>query len=387
MATGIRKRGSSYEASVYLKREERKLRRTFPTLAAAKAWRAEAQTAAHRGALRAPSPTTVREAWAEWYAGALAGIVRNASADSYKPSALRAYETAMRLRVVDEIGGIRLVDVRRPDLQHLADELLAAGASASVIAKTFLPLRAIFTRAVDAEIVAVNPCDGIKLPAVRSTRDRALGVAEAEALLVAVPNRDRALWATAMFAGLRLGELQALRVNAIDLASGVIRVEKGWDAKQGEIEPKSAAARRRVPIAAVLRDYLAEHLIESGRRDGEFAFGRTPNLPFGHSAVQRRADRSWRDAGLARVTPYECRHTFASLMIAAGVNAKALSTFMGHSTIAITLDLYGHLMPGSEAEAAGLLDGYVAAQRESAAEAARSAGTGAFSGAPLAHGA
>lgn len=57
---------------------------------------------------------------------------------------------------------------------------------------------------------------------------------------------------------------------------------------------------------------------------------------------------------------HEARHTFASLMIAAGVNAKALSTFMGHSSIQITLDRYGHLMPGSEEEAAGLLDAYLA---------------------------
>ena len=71
-------------------------------------------------------------------------------------------------------------------------------------------------------------------------------------------------------------------------------------------------------------------------------------------------------------------------MIAASVNAKALSTFMGHSTISITLDLYGHLMPGSEAEAAALLDSYVTAQRESATDAARRAGTGAISGASLA---
>ena len=47
-------------------------------------------------------------------------------------------------------------------------------------------------------------------------------------------------------------------------------------------------------------------------------------------------------------------------MIAAGVNAKALSTFMGHANIGITLDLYGHLMPGSQAEAADLLDAYLA---------------------------
>jgi integrase len=72
-----------------------------------------------------------------------------------------------------------------------------------------------------------------------------------------------------------------------------------------------------------------------------------------------RADKAWKAAKLERITLHECRHTFASLMIAAGVNAKALSTYMGHANISITLDKYGHLMPGNEAEAAGLLDAYL----------------------------
>lgn len=62
-------------------------------------------------------------------------------------------------------------------------------------------------------------------------------------------------------------------------------------------------------------------------------------------------------AGLTdRLRLHQARHAYASFMIAAGVNAKALSTFMGHSSIKVTFDLYGHLMPGTEAEAAALLD-------------------------------
>ncbi len=53
---------------------------------------------------------------------------------------------------------------------------------------------------------------------------------------------------------------------------------------------------------------------------------------------------------------HECRHTFASLMIAAGVDAKVLSTYMGHASVMITLDRYGHLFPGNEEDAAVLLD-------------------------------
>ena len=60
-----------------------------------------------------------------------------------------------------------------------------------------------------------------------------------------------------------------------------------------------------------------------------------------------------------RITLHECRHTFASLMIAAGVNAKALSVYVGHASVMVTFDLYGHLMPGNEAEAAELLDDFL----------------------------
>jgi integrase len=91
----------------------------------------------------------------------------------------------------------------------------------------------------------------------------------------------------------------------------------------------------------------------------------------------RRANRRWKRADLVGISLHEARHTYASFMIAAGVNAKALQTFMGHANIAVTLDLYSHLMPGSEAEAAGLLESFLAR----AAGTAVAEPTGAQSGA------
>ena len=166
---------------------------------------------------------------------------------------------------------------------------------------------------------------------------------EAEALIAAVPVGDRAIWATAMYAGLRRGELRALRVEDVDLASGVIRVERGWDEREGEIQLKSNAGRRKVPISADpprLPDRASWPATERGWLRS------ASSGPFDPGKLTRRADRAWEAAGLARITLHECRHTFASLMIAAGVNAKALQTFMGHANISITLDRYGHLMPG-----------------------------------------
>jgi len=138
-----------------------------------------------------------------------------------------------------------------------------------------------------------------------------------------------------------------------------VRVERSWDAKEGFIEPKSAVGRRTVPIASVLRDYLVEHRVKAAHTE-VLVFGKSAGVPFSPTAIRERSAAAWKVAELAPITLHESRHTFASLMIAAGVNAKALSTYMGHANISITLDRYGHLMPGNEAEAAGMLDAYLA---------------------------
>ena len=106
--------------------------------------------------------------------------------------------------------------------------------------------------------------------------------------------------------------------------------------------------------------YAANQRLGSGRVAG-LAFGTTAEKPFAPSAVWRRARRAWTQAGLSPIGLHEARHTFASLMIAAGVNAKALATYMGHSSVTITFDRYGRLMPGNEGEAGALLDAYLAA--------------------------
>ena len=160
------------------------------------------------------------------------------------------------------------------------------------------------------------------------------------------------MWATAIYAGLRRGELAALRREDIDLATGLICVERSWDPREGAVAPKSKAGRRKVPIAAALRDRLAEHLIDapSGR------------VFTGLRGAYDRGRKAAEVAGVEAPTLHECRHGYASVMIAAGVNVKALSTFMGHANIGITLDQYGHLLPGAEDEAAVLLDAFLARQ-------------------------
>jgi len=124
-----------------------------------------------------------------------------------------------------------------------------------------------------------------------------------------------------------------------------------------------------VPLLAVLRDHLDEHKLRSGGDGEQLVFGRSATLPFAPTATDKRAQRSWKAAGLTPITLHECRHTFASLLIDAGANPKAVQTFMGHSKIQTTFDTYGHLMPGSHDEVRERMDAYLlSAQARTEAE-------------------
>lgn len=345
-----------YQAQVYSARDRRTIRKTFSTVTEARAWRAEAHVALRGGIMRASTRTTLAEAGADWVAAAKTGVVRTRSGEVYKPSALRGYEEALRTKVLPELGHLRLSAVTRNTVQNLVDRLVAEGRAPSTVRNAVLPLRAIYGRATNRAEVAVNPTLGLLLPALRTTRDRVAPPAEANALIAALPVADRALWATALYSGLRRGELQALDWRDVDLNGRLLCVERSWDPIAGPIGPKSRSGRRRVPVTEGLRTELLAHRLRQGRGGLGFVFGAVPGRPFDAPAALQRARAAWRRAGLEPVGLHECRHTYATFMIAAGVNVKALSAYMGHSTITVTLDRYGHLLPGSEGEAAALLE-------------------------------
>jgi integrase len=364
MATGITERrhngGVSYQAAVWDAQHSKRIRKTFPTRTAAKQWRTDAMSALRAGTLAEAKPkTTVREACDQWLKDARAGIVRRGrDGEEYKAGTLRRYRQALELRVYPELGTAPFYMVRRVHVQDLVDRLVAQGAAPATIATTVRALAAVYGRAVHRDELQISPTREVKIPTVRNGRERFATREEAASLLAAVPDRDRAIWATAFYAGLRRGELQALRWADVDLKAGVIHVLRSWDPETGPGDTKSRN-RRKVPIVGVLREHLAAHRLRQPH-GAVLAFGHD-GRPFHSEAMQQRADKAWETGGLERLTPHECRHSYASLMIAAGVNAKALSTYMGHASITETLDRYGHLMPGNETEAAALMDDYLSA--------------------------
>jgi integrase len=162
-----------------------------------------------------------------------------------------------------------------------------------------------------------------------------------------------------MLAGLRRGEIPALEWSDVNLKRGILQVHRSYDPTADTFgRPKSKHGIRTVPITAALTPHLADHALRSGRRTG-LVFGRTSSTPLDTRRLQVRADEAWRAADLPRVTLHACRHLYASMSIAAGVNAHALCRSMGHSSIAVTFDLNGHLFPGNESKAAALLDAFL----------------------------
>jgi len=344
----------TFKAQVYDAAAGKRITKSFPNVTAARQWRQDAAAALRAGTLTADRGPTLSEAAGDWLDAATAGIVRTRSGEPYKPSAIRGYRHVLRTRVLPVLGHERLRDLTLPQLQRFVDRLAADGLAAATITTTITPLRAIYRRARQLGVVHANPTAGLSVPAVNRRQTRFATADQVEAMLARLGDaRDRAVWATALYAGLRRGELMALRRDDVDLATGVIRVERGWDDCEGEVPPKSKHGRRKVPIPAALRDRLAEYLID-GPEAGRIFVGVRDAYDRGRAAAEA--------AGFEPPTLHECRHGYAALMIAAGVNVKALSTFMGHAGIGITLNQYGHLLPGAEDEAAGLLDALLARQ-------------------------
>jgi len=138
----------TYQANVWSARDGGRIFRTFPTLAAARLWRADAQVGLRMGTMRAGKSPTLREAAEAWLEGARRRTIRNRSGHVYKPSVLRGYEAALTARVLPELGGVRLSAIRRVDVQDLADRLCADGLDPSTVRNALMPLRTIFRRAL-----------------------------------------------------------------------------------------------------------------------------------------------------------------------------------------------------------------------------------------------
>lgn len=352
----------TYQANVWDNRSRRRIRRSFPTLAAAKKWRRDALTALEHGDVAAVTPTTTRTvavALSELLAGMEDGTVLDRSGRRYRPATIRGYAEASAKDIAPRIGHLRLTEVRRSDTQALVDALHARGLAGSTVRNKLDPLRVVFRRALQDDEVTRSPVEKLRYPALATTAREIANPERVGQLLDALPAGERAAWSTAFYAGLRVGELRALRWRHVDFEAGRIHVVAGWDDQAGEQATKTVAGTRTIPLVGRLRADLARHKLATGRQADDLCFGRTASSAFVRSTLRSRALAAWGPAALDPLTPHEARHTCASYLAAAGLSPKEAQTAMGHADIRTTLNVYAKAVPGWEQGATAKLDAYL----------------------------
>lgn len=301
------------------------------------------------------------------------------AATKLKPRTLLSYRQCYDRHVLPALGTRRIAAVTSSDVEKWVVDLHASGLSPATVRNTFVALNKVFRYAVRHQLVAANPCTGTELP--RATGEAVfkphfLTPIEVEAV-AAVLDEHPPYGLVVRFAagtGLRAGELAALQVHDINLMRREVlvrrtvqRVRGGWVVG----EPKSARSTRNVPLLSgeLLADlvaYLGEHPerhrpeapLWPGRGVGSHALDW--ERPFDHQSFYRWYFKpACARAGLTDVRFHDLRHSYASMLLAAGVEVYKVSRWMGHANISTTDSIYAHLYPGDHSADAERLASYL----------------------------
>jgi integrase len=318
-----------------------------------------------RGAGVRTTEETFGSLWERWLAAARSGAISKRGGEAYAKRTLDLYEVNVSRHVLADYGARPAASLTAQDWQLLVDELHRGGDDHAPLARNSLQvlmsaLGAVYRWACapTRAYLTANTVRGLEMPARdEKGRERIAPPVEAQQLLEALGASrgcypcDTLDFALALYAGLRNCEREPLDWRWIDFDRGRMHVRRS----------KTKAGIRTLPIIKALRPILMREWLRQGKPTaGRVVVGPNGGAP-DYEKQRRRVGKAWTAAKLERITPHECRHTFASYAIASGLNAKAVTVLLGHSSIQITFDRYGHLFPGHEDEAAARLDDYLAA--------------------------
>ncbi len=271
-----------------------------------------------------------------------------------KPSSFRPVEIAWRLYVEPAWGAMPVSEIRKTAVQQWVSDLRVGDEnavparkpkSATVVIRAYGVLAAILDDAVDDRRLLSNPARGVNLP--RKARKAHVYLSHEQVHALAAASKYPALMLTLAYCGIRWGEAVALHVKDLDMLKRRLRIEENAVEVGAKIEvgtPKNHK-RRTVPFPRFLSEPLARQCEGKGREDLLFP---GPDGGYLRSARVHEDNHSWfagavKRAGVPRITPHDLRHTAASFAVSAGANVKAVQKMLGHSSAAMTLDVYADL--------------------------------------------
>lgn len=361
---GVTKRGPGRYRARYRAPDGRERSRTFKKESEARRWRTAQRRSTDVGG---------------WVDPTLGRISFERFAEDYWVPSLHHLRTRSRElnvgvlhnHLLPRFGAWPVAKITPSDVKgYLADDLAEGRYSISAVRRHVMVLSLVLDAAVADGRIGRNPVKGIKLPADRPRPMRFLTPDEVAGLADAIGLHYRPLVLTAAYVGPRFGELAGLRLDRVDLLRNTIRVDQQLieDAKGAQLfaEPKTAAAVRSVMVPATLVEILGEHFAIAPVQLSRLAFptvtGRPMRATNFHKVWRRAVSAAGFDDGpLDRLTFHELRHTAAALAIAQGAHPLAIKERLGHSSVSVTLDRYGHLFPSLDESLATGLDGVLSA--------------------------
>lgn len=290
-----------------------------------------------------------------------------------RPSTHLRYGYDIRLHLIPGLGRHQLSKLRAQDVQALYTSKLDQGYASSSVQHIHVALHDALNDAVRLGLIVRNVADMVKPPRIIKHEMAILSEEQARTLLATVAgDRLEALIVLALATGMREGELIALRWGDVDLDDASLQVRRTlqctaegyrWE------DAKTTHSRRRIALPATVVEALRRHRLHQleerllvgeawedldlvfsnqiGRRLSQFMFKAFPRAWFGR--LLKRAE-------LPKIRFHDLRHTAATLLLARGINPKVVSEMLGHSSVSVTLNLYGHVTPHMQREAAATMD-------------------------------
>jgi integrase len=302
---------------------------------------------------------TVKQAGELW--------LKKCEAEELERSTLEHYRSHVRLHIEPLIGRLKLSQLNAPTVRSFEDSLRERGRSKAMVRKIVRSLGTLLAEAQERGMIVRNPVHELRRRRKRKgdkrERDNAkpkVGVDmptpdEIRRFIHALDDRWRPLLLTAVFTGLRASELRGLRWQDIDLDAGKLEVHQRADRFNKIGSPKTAAARRMVPLPPMVINTLREWQPRCPKKDGKLwlAFPNTSaNIEWHPNLIAQGLEPTMVRAGIvdengrAKYTGmHALRHFYASWCASIGLSMKVVQARMGHSNIAITMDTYTHLFP------------------------------------------
>jgi len=259
------------------------------------------------------------------------------------------YERDLRLHVLPKFGRYQLVKITPRDVRAWVSEMQAAGVPVSAIRRRFSVFRKIMGDAAAMEMIIRSPCLGVELPAEQKLEIKVLTAPEVAELAAVMPAWCRSWVYVAAYTGLRWSEMMGLRRRDVDLMRRTITVRRQLievaSRFEGFGEPKTSSGKRTIDLPAFLCEMLEAQLAERAQAgpDGLVFVNTRGNPPHLSSFTSQTWKKARAKIGRPDLRWHDLRHAAVALAIDAGAHPKAIQERMGHSSITVTLDRYGHL--------------------------------------------